>query len=91
MSWKKNFARRVRFGELPEIGAFKMSEEAPEPLGKGKFRCTLALKDGSKATLTTFESTIGDIIYQQPGKDGYIEAYIEKVGSENYVRFKESA
>lgn len=84
MSWKKNFARNVRFGELPKLGAFKI-EEVPEPLGKGKFRVVITCKDGSKAILSTYEATIGDIVNIE---SEWVEAYEEKVGKETYIRFR---
>ena len=67
--WKKGFAARVRFGELCNLGAFRMVNQPPEPLGKGKYRVILELKDGTRRLLTTYESTIGDIIING-GADG---------------------
>ena len=86
MSWKKSFARNVRFSELMSLGAFKVGSEPPEPLGKGKFRVMLELKDGTRAQIVTFEGSIGDMIYANP--DGWIEAYTEKVGKETYIRIR---
>jgi hypothetical protein len=88
MSWKNNFAGNIQFGKLPEIGAFKISEE-PEALGKGKFRVHLVNKEGQKKVMSTFEATIGDIV-SIPSE--WVEAYIETVGkgkdAQDYIRFR---
>lgn len=83
-SWKKNFAGNIQFGKLPEIGAFKIETE-PESLGHGKFRVRLITKAGEKKILSTYESTIGDIV-SVPSE--WVVAYVEKVGKEDYIRFK---
>lgn len=85
MSWKKDFVRNVRFGQLPEIGAFHIASE-PEPLGKGKFRCVLIAESGHKYSLSTFEATIGDILFACG--DSSCVAFEERVGKEVYIRFK---
>lgn len=84
MTWKSSFAGRVRLADLDTIGPFKLSE-APEPLGKGKYRVTLHLKSGGRRMLTTYESTIGDMILA--GKD-WIEAVKVKVGDAEYTNFR---
>jgi len=87
MSWKKQFARRIRFVDLDTIGPFRLSETEPEPLGKGKYRVELIQKDGQKLILSTYETTIGDMLSIK----NWIEAYKE-TGNDNeeYIRFKEA-
>jgi hypothetical protein len=82
--WKKGFAARVRFGELCSIGAFRMVNQPPEPLGKGKYRIILECKDGSRRLLTTYESTIGDIIING-GADG---SFVQAVKEGEYTRIQ---
>ena len=86
MSWKKRFAANVPYLRLPDIGPFRITEE-PESLGKGKYRAKLDSRDDSQDfQLTTFEGTIGDIVYAQG--DGFCEAYLEDVDGSEYIRFR---
>lgn len=80
MSWKNKYPATIRYGALPSIGPFKIMDE-PENLGKGKFRAVLVTPNDSKFMLTTWESTIGDILYAS--KDGYCEGSLDG----EYVRF----
>lgn len=85
MTWKKQFASRVRLSQLPDIGPFKIANE-PEPLGKGQFRVVLVTKDGKKKMLRTYESTIGDIL--QASFEGYVKAFPIEIDGKTYINFK---
>ena len=88
MSWKEEYTGTVGYFELPNIGAFTiLDENEPEGLKGGKVRATLTTKDGKTYELTTFPSTIGDII-NRGDKDGYVVAFKEKVDDTEYIRFK---
>jgi len=85
MTWRKRFAANVRYEELPTIGPFCLTEE-PESLGKGKYRAKIETEDKT-FQLTTYEGTIGDILYAMD-ETGKCEAYPEEVGDATYVRFR---
>lgn len=85
MSWKKKFAARARYEELGTLGAFKIAEE-PESLGKGKYRVRLVDADGQEYTLSTYESTIGDIL--AASGDGYCTAEMEVTSDGTFMRFR---
>lgn len=72
MSWKNRFAVTVRYENLHTIEAFKIKEE-PEALGKGRYRVRLVTQDSKEYILTTYESTIGNILDACVG-DGFCTA-----------------
>ncbi|MBT7264519.1 MAG: hypothetical protein HN831_03475 [Waddliaceae bacterium] len=82
MSWKDRFAGDTQYNKLPELGPFKIEEE-PESLGKQKYRCKVVCYDGKSFMLSTFESTIGNIVNSQEAT-GWAEAYNEG----EFIRFK---
>jgi|SaaInlV_200m_DNA_3_1039701.scaffolds.fasta_scaffold62632_2 hypothetical protein len=84
MSWKNKFAGDTQYNKLPEMGPFKIEEE-PESLGKQKYRCKLLDIEGKSYMLSTFESTIGNIVNAME-QTGWAEAYNEG----EYIRFRSS-
>lgn len=84
MSWKKDYAARVMYTSLPDMGPFRITK-APEPLGKGKYLCRCVSIHGARFELLTFEGTIGSII-QAEGDDDFVIAEFDE--SSKYVNFR---
>ena len=80
--WKGRFPANIRYEELPTIGPFRILN-APEPLGKGKYRASVDTPK-REYQLTTYEATIGDIVVAME-KTGWCKA--EAVKDTAYVNF----
>lgn len=86
MGWK--FVGRIRYGQLSSLKAFKLVEDVyPESLGRGRFRVTIVEPNEKRYLLTTFESTLGDMVNAGGLKD-WIRAVEVSVDDKMYLNFE---